>query len=430
MKAFGRGIVVAILTWEAKLLLKRTRPQIVAITGSVGKTSTKDAIYTVLKDSVRARKSAKSYNSEIGMPLTILGLETAGRNPLKWLKNIIDGFFVMLHPGDYPKVLVLEMGVDRPGDMKKLTDWIRPDVVVLTRLPDIPTHVEFFDSPEAVVDEKWELVKALKPDGDLVFNQDDEKIRSKVPEIRQTAIGYSRYSLSPYTASGDTIIYDRGVPAGIEFRMTHADEVATIRIMESLGIQQAYNAAAACAVASIFDIDLPTAANRLCAHVPPPGRMRVLKGLKDTLIIDDTYNSSPVASERSLQTLKELGGVKRKIVVFADMMELGQYSMQEHERIGGLIAGAADVLYTIGVRSRKTAEGALEHGMDELNIYQYDDMMRAANELEARLEPGDVVLVKGSQSMRAERVVEEIMGEPERFEELLVRQEPMWQNRR
>lgn len=411
------------------MLLRRTQPTIVAVTGSVGKTSVKDAIYTVLRTRVHARKSEKSYNSDIGVPLSILGLQNAWSNPFKWTKNIIDGLIVALFPGKYPKVLVLEMGVDRPGDMERLAEWIKPDVVVLTRLPDVPVHVEYFDSPEAVTQEKLKLVAALKTDGVFVFNNDDQKVVEVAEGLLQRSIGYSRYSLSPFTGSADKIVYQDGKAVGFEFVLTHENETTLMRMQGSLGVQHVYNYAAATAVGSIFDIGIKEAAEALRDHTPPPGRMRLIDGIKDTLIIDDTYNSSPTACERSLQTLKELKGVRRRIAVLGDMMELGQFSIPAHEHVGELVAGSADILLTVGVRARGIAQGALAHGMNETNIFQYDDVARAGRELEAMLQPGDVVLVKGSQSIRGELLVEEIMEGSERANELLVRQSPMWKQK-
>ncbi len=428
MKQILKKIIVAVLVFEARMLLRRTHPQIIAVSGSVGKTSVKDAIFEVLKGKLHARKSEKSFNSEIGVPLSILGLQNAWSNPIKWLKNIVDGALVIIHPGDYPKILVLEMGVDRPGDMDRLTAWIRPDVVVMTRLPDIPVHVEFFSSPEAVAQEKLKLVDALKADGVLVYNHDDEKIAEYAKGVFQQSIGYSRYSLSPFTASGDTVVYEDGRAVGIEFTLTHLTEAVRMRVNGSLGVQHAYNYAAAAAVASVFSIGIEEVAQALASYVPPPGRMRLLPGLKNTLIIDDTYNSSPVASERSLQTLSELKGVKRRIAVLGDMMELGQFSVKEHERIGRLVAESADLLMTIGVRARGFAKGALENGMSERKILQYEEPVRAGRELQALIKAGDVILVKGSQSIRAERLVEEIMAEPEKADELLVRQGEVWRS--
>lgn len=426
MKSLFKNIIVAILTFEAKLLLSRTKPTIVAVTGSVGKTSTKDAIYAVIKRRVHSRKSEKSFNSDIGVPLSVLGLETAWQNPLGWLKNIVDGLLVALFPGKYPKVLVLEMGVDRPGDMAKLTEWIKPDVVVLTRLPDVPVHVEFFESPEAVITEKMKLVDALRPDGILVYNQDDPKATEAAEKALQKSVGYSRYSLSPFTGAADKIVYENGIAVGFEFVLTHNNTSTLIRVNGSLGVQHVYNYAAAIAVGTIFDVSVEDAADALREHTPPPGRMRLIQGIKDTLIIDDTYNASPTATEQSLQTLREMRGVKRKIAVLGDMLELGQYSIGEHERIGALAAEAVDALITIGVRARGIASGALENGLSEKYILQYDDARRAGKELQSMIEPGDVILVKGSQGIRAERIVEEIMAEPEKAEALLVRQSAMW----
>lgn len=426
MKSLFKKIIVAILTFEAKLLLSRTKPTIIAVTGSVGKTSTKDAIYAVIKKRVHARKSEKSFNSDIGVPLSVLGLDNAWQNPIGWIKNIVDGLFIAFFPGKYPKVLVLEMGVDRPGDMASLTSWIKPDVVVLTRLPDVPVHVEFFSSPEAVTAEKMKLVEALRSDGILVYNQDDPKAAEAATKALQQSIGYSRYSLSSFTGSADKIVYENGVGVGFEFILTHNNTSTLIRVNGSLGVQHVYNYAAAIAVGSIFEVKVEDAAEALREHIPPPGRMRLMEGIKNTLIIDDTYNASPTATEQSLQTLREMRGVKRKIAVLGDMLELGQYSIGEHERIGELAAESVDILITIGVRARGIASGALDHGLSEKNIFQYDDARQAGKELEAMLEPGDVVLVKGSQGIRAERVVEEIMAEPEKAEELLVRQGDIW----
>ena len=177
MKSIFKKIVVAILEWEAVLVLKKYKPMIVAVTGSVGKTSTKDAIFTVMSSHFFVRKSEKSFNSEIGVPLTILGCNNAWSNPILWVKNIIEGLMLIVLGNHYPKWLVLEVGADRPGDIERIAKWLKPDVVVMTTLPDVPVHVEYFDSPEDVIKEKEYLISALKPKGVLVLNYDDEKVR-------------------------------------------------------------------------------------------------------------------------------------------------------------------------------------------------------------------------------------------------------------
>lgn len=429
MKDAFKKVVYTLLTIEAKILIKRTKPIIVAVTGSVGKTSTKDAIFAVLKNHRKTRKSEKSFNSEIGVPLSVLGLPNAWDNPFRWIANVVEGFFIAVFSRNYPEVLVLEAGVDRPGDMKTLTAWLKPDIAVITRLPDVPVHVEYFSTPEAVAAEKLELVRALKPHGVFIYNHDDAKLLEAVSNVRQPSVGFSRYAPSQFTAAADEIVYRDDVPVGSQFTITHLDETVTMKVNGSIGIQNAYTYGAAAAVAAQFDISLRAVAEAIKSHIGPVGRMRVIPGIKATCILDDTYNSSPTAVETSLQTLKELRGFSRKIAVLGDMLELGQFSTQEHERIGAVAAGAVDILVTIGVRSRKTAEGALEHGLSEKNIYQYEDALTAGKELQQIIKPGDVILVKGSQGVRAERVVEEIMAEPDRAGELLVRQDTAWKRR-
>lgn len=428
MKEVFKKVVVSILTAEASLVIKRRKPVIIAITGSVGKTSTKDAIFSAIKSSVRARKSEKSFNSDIGVPLTVLGLPNGWNNPLIWLRNIVDGFLTVLFPGDYPKVLVLETGIDRPGDMSKLTRWLKPNIVVLTRLPDVPSHVEYFGSKEAVVEEKMKLVLAMKPNGVLVYNHDDEIIKSKLPEVIQKQVGFSRYLESDFTARNDKITYRDDVPCGTQFEISTNGKLHKIKLKDTVGSQHSYACAAAMAVATQLEIPEDTAAKSLSDLSTPKGRMRIIKGLKGTTVIDDTYNSSPVAVSHAIETLKEINYAKRKIAVLGDMLELGKFSSIEHKKVGEQVVGVFDVLITVGVRARQIAEGALSAGMSEENILQYEEAERAGRELQNLIKVGDVILVKASQGVRSEKIVEEIMNDPERADELLVRQDKTWKN--
>lgn len=430
MKSLCKALIVKILITEAAWLLKRHKPTIVAITGSVGKTTTKDAIYAAVKNSISARKSEKSFNSEIGVPLTVLGLSNGWNNPWVWGKNILDGLWIALFSKEYPAVLILEAGIDRPGDMARLTKWLTPDVVVLTRLPSVPVHVEYFPTPEDVAREKMKLAEALKPDGVFVYNADDTAIVREVAGVLQRSLGFSRYVPSDYTGSHDQIVYKDDRPVGYEFSVVHVDQDVNIRIAGTAGAQQVYACAAAIAVADVLGVSLSAAGSALSECRTPNGRLRIIEGIKSTTILDDTYNSSPTACEQALQTLSEVRYAKRKIAVLGDMLELGRFSSEEHERLGETVARSADMLLTIGVRARKIAEGALNHGMSEAHILQYDDSEQAGVELQAIVEAGDVILVKASQGIRAERVVEEIMAHPEQASELLVRQDDEWIKRK
>jgi UDP-N-acetylmuramoyl-tripeptide--D-alanyl-D-alanine ligase len=426
MKKIFKTIVVSILTAEAAFLLRRKKPTIVAITGSVGKTSTKDAIYAAVKGSIKARKSQKSFNSDIGVPLTVLGLPNGWSNPFLWLKNIFDGFLTAVFSRDYPDVLILETGIDNPGDMEKLTQWMKPDLVVLTRLPNIPVHVEAFKSPEAVVAEKMKLVTALKASGKLIFNNDDSIIQAQLPDVLQQLVSFSRYLPADFQASADKIVYADDKPIAVEFVLTHLGEKHKVQLNDTVGTQHMYAVCAAIAVANELGVDVKTAISSVQSLRTPNGRMRLIPALKSSLLIDDTYNSSPIATESALQALAEVKYADRKIAVLGDMLELGKFSAEQHKQIGQKVADVAQVLFTVGVRARGIAEGALAGGMAESNIFQYDDVQRAGQELQAFLKSGDVVLVKASQGIRAERIIEEVMDAPEQASDLLVRQDAVW----
>ena len=161
MKTLFRKIVAYILRLECELVLAKYKPKIVAITGSVGKTSTKDAVYAVVSGVSYVRKSEKSYNSQIGLPLTILGCPNGWNNPLVWISNIFKGLWLFLWPHKYPKWLVLEVGVGKPGDMKATALWLKTDVVIITTIGSTPAHIEFFDSRKHLIEEKSTLIKTI-----------------------------------------------------------------------------------------------------------------------------------------------------------------------------------------------------------------------------------------------------------------------------
>ncbi len=426
MKQLFKTIVVAVLTFQAKVTLRRHKPTVIAITGSVGKTSTKDAIYSAIKDHQATRKSEKSFNSEIGVPLTILGLRNGWSNPFRWLQNCISGFFVAFFSRQYPAVLVLETGVDQPGDMESLIDWLVVDIVVVTRLPDVPVHVEFFADADAQRAEEFSLIKALKPDGVLIYNADDMHTVNRIDEVLQQTKSYGRMLPADVHATKDAVVYKDDQPTGMRFTLQTVADTVTVEVSGTVGLHSVYASAAAMAVAVELGIEEAAAASALTTQVPPPGRMRIIPGIKGSLVIDDSYNASPVALQAALESLAELKYAKRRIVVLGDMMELGKFSPEAHKEAGERIARVTDVLFTIGPRTRATAAAALASGLDEANIFQYEKTARAGRELQAMLKPGDVVLVKASQSIRAERIVEEVMAEPERAGELLCRQDSAW----
>lgn len=427
-----KSIVVFVLTLEAKLVLARYKPKVIAITGSVGKTTAKDAIYAALAEYSHVRRSEKSFNSELGVPLTILGLENAWKNPLKWAENIIRGAWLLLRKAPYPAWLILEVGADRPGDIRTIARWLKPDIAVITGVSEIPVHVEFFESPEEVAEEKRALAEHMKEGGVLVLNGDDARMVELCSEFRGRTVTYGLGKENDFYASHLTVSYEKKKPTGIRFRVNHGEAAFPLSIPETLGRARAYAALAACAAACAAGAPASSVVERLGSWEPTPGRMRIIPGVNGSVLIDDTYNSSPAAVFNAIDTL---GGLKksdeqaRKIALLGDMLELGKYAADAHRSVGAHAASAnLDMLVTVGFRSRATGEAALDAGMRDMQVreYEQDESRRAGRELGMEIQEGDIVLVKGSQSLRMERAVEELMAEPERAWELLVRQDPEW----
>ncbi len=428
IKEIFKKTIVKILELEAKAIIKKYQPQIIAVTGSVGKTSTKDSIYSVMAKNFYARKSEKSFNSDIGVPLTVLGCDNAWNNPVKWLSNIWKGLSYIIFKKSYPEWLVLEVGADRPGDIKKITKWLKPNIVVVTKFASVPVHIEYFKSKDEVVAEKGNLVSALKHDGVLILNSDDADVFAFKNKTSNKIITYGMIGEAEVKATNYSVYYkeDTGEPYGVHFKVEYTNNCLPVKIIGTLGYNNIYSSLAALTVGVSLGLNLVEAAENLSRHVAPRGRMNLLKGIKRSTIIDDTYNSSPVALNSALETLRDLKTKNRKIAVLGDMMELGKHTSDEHKKAGIVAATACDLLVTVGLRARTIAESAIDAGLDEDSVLQFDTSVEAGKYIKDILQEGDVILVKGSQSVRAEKIVKEIMFDVNRSAELLVRQEPEW----
>lgn len=428
-KEFLRNIVVYLLTLEAKAIVRKYKPKVVMVTGSVGKTSSKDAAYTALSSTHFVRKSEKSFNSDVGVPLTILGVPNGWSNPVRWLKNLFEGLSLIFLDAPYPKWLVVEVGADRPGDITKSLSWLSPYVVLATRFPDVPVHVEYYKKPEDVVTEELAPVSWIENGGVAVVNADDAHASAVSVKngVRKVSFGFN--------ASADVrgmryMVTSRNkVPVGVSFEVHFAGEKARVTLPSVVGRTHAQAVLAGIATAVAVGVPLKTAVAAFDTHEIPAGRTRLIAGVSGTTLIDDTYNSSPVASEEGLRALADIPRTGRRIAVLADMLELGAYSVSEHTRIGTVSAGCTDILVTVGVRARNIAEGARLAGMPPEQIIECDHGADAASKLLPVLQLGDVLLIKGSQSMRMERVVKTLMAEPEQAEKLLVRQDAEWLSR-
>lgn len=428
MKRIARALTIFLLGHVARAVLARYRPQVVMVTGSVGKTSAKDAIAAALGARFLVRKSEKSFNTEFGVPFTIFGVGNPWGNPVRWLTLLRRSIALLALPNHYPNLLVLEAGADAPGDLEKILAIVRPNCVVVTRLPEIPVHVEFYSTPEAVREEEFTPAYALSPDAPLIVSADDARALEMAARVGARLFTYGM-SENAMTRLTDVSWYEEeGRALGMRGVIEQVGERGEVSVKGSVGKAQLLPLAAAIVTARAFDISLTDAIVALESYEPPAGRGRLLAGSAGSTIIDDSYNSSPVAVEEALATLASFPHAKRRVAVLGDMLELGRYSVMEHERIGAHVAKAADFLVTVGIRAKRLAAAAVEAGMSEEHLFMFDDSHTAAALLPPHIKAGDVVLVKGSQSIRTERIVEALLADPADRAKL-VRQEPAWKER-
>jgi len=428
MKNLLKGIIVFFLGICARFVVWRYRPSIVMVTGSVGKTSTKDAVAVVLATRSFVRKSEKSFNSEFGVPFTVFGVENPWNNPLAWFRVAKSAFALMVLPNHYPSVLVLETGADRPGDSARILRLATPDMVVVTRLPDISVHVEAYTSPEAVQEEEFSPALALAPAAPLIIPADDPYARNGAKRLPALTVSYGFAPDATVRILRAGFYIEEGKVAGMQAMaaVAGAEQEQKLIVRGSVGRTQLLPLAAALAVAYSSHIPLPEALDALKTYEPPPGRGRLFDGIQDSTIIDDSYNASPVAVEEALATLQAFPQACRRIAVLGDMLELGRYSVIEHERIAARAAEAADVVIAVGIRARTFALAGQINS--HTGVLLFDDSRAAATAIPELIREGDVILVKGSQSIRTERIVEALLANPADVRRL-VRQERAWKRR-
>ncbi len=424
-----------LLLWSAQQIVRRYRPTVIGVTGSVGKTSAKEAIYTVLSKKLTVRRNLKSYNNDFGVPLTVIGSASGGRSVLKWAGVVFQAVALLLFRRFYPKVLVLEMGVDRPGDLKKLTKRFPCNIGVVTAIgTQEPVHVEFFRDATHLVKEKTIMVAHLSRNDVAVLNRDDPRVWEMRKATNAKVISFGFHAEADVRASdllmGQTLP-DPTSPTlgGIHFKLHAKGSVIPVDLPGVLGAHQVFPALIAAAIGLHVGMHLVEIAEALKSYQSPPGRMRLIPGVKQTLIIDDSYNASPAAVIAALETLAQFEMVGRTIVVLGNMAELGKESETAHAEIGRKVLDVAEVLVTVGDLGKEIARSAERAGMSRDVIFTFDHSAEAGRFLQDHLQPLDVLLVKGSQSMRMEKIVKELMTEPLRAQELLVRQEPSWLKR-
>ena len=430
LKKFGKRI----LQYEAKFILKKYKPKIIAIVGSVGKTLTRETIYLVLSKKFFVRKNEKSFTANLGIALTIIGYHQGVSTILQFLKSLIFGFKLLIFNVHYPQVLILEIDVDNPGDLGRAFSLFSPDVLVMTAIGDVPSHVELFNNTEDFLSEKRKYIKSLNKEVIVIYNADDGAVSNILQDLSlikiSCSIGSGYFDIK---GSESVILYGNGksgsMPIGMSFDIKYGMEVNSIKIFNSIGISNEYACLLSYAVGIEFGLSRQEIIDSLNDYRVLQGRMRLIPGLSDSLLIDDSYNSSPIAMEQAILVFAKLKCRGRKIAIIGDMLELGRYSSLEHKKLAQLLKDVADNVICVGLRSRRVYQSLLFFGFNKLDVISVDTSKEAVVELQKILKSGDIVLVKGSQAMRMERILEKVMKHEEDKNQLLVRQESEWLSR-
>lgn len=429
---FLKKIAKRILQYQARLVLRKYNPKIIAVVGAVGKTLTRETIYSVLSKKIYIRKSEKSFTTEVGVPLTILGCPYGIVDFFDLIKNIYLGFVLIWTKQKYPEWILLELDSDKPKDLESVSEWIKPDLLVITAIGEVPSHIETFGDIESFLREKSFMVDAVKRNGVIIYNSDDYLVQKLVEntEVRKVSCGI----FSPANISGSDYLLQYGgkggtTPVGMSFSVVYRKKEYSVSKLEQIGIHIEYASLLAFAVGHEFHISSKDIVSAIQKTKVMNGRSRVVSGIKNSIIIDDTYNASPVAVREFIKIAGKVNASGRKVLILGDMLELGRYSAVEHRKLAEEVKVNADYVITIGFRMRKLAEELLGLSFSEQNIVSFDSVEQASVLIDNLIQEGDLVLVKGSQDMRLEKIVEEIMRHPEDARKILARQEKEWLDR-
>jgi len=352
---------------------------VVAVTGSTGKTGTREMIAAILRTRGPALTTEGNLNNEVGLPLTLLGLDASHR------------------------AAVVELGMNHAGEIARLCAIAEPQIGLVTNAG--PAHLAHFGTVEAVADAKAELYRGLPPGGVAVANADDARMLKRAQasgrRLLTFAVGRGR--------RGDVValeVLEHG-PQGLRFLLGIGSRELEVRL-PLVGVHQCQNAAAAAAVAVAFGCDDREILRGLGGVRPVGRRMRPLALSGGALLLDDCYNANPVSMAAALRTAAELASARggRALAVLGDMLELGEAEEEAHRALGVQAAGALAALGTFGPRSTVTAAAARAAGLSAGEVLAAEEIAPLVDWVRARLGPADVLLVKGSRGMKLERLVE------------------------
>ena len=349
---------------------------VVALTGSNGKTTTKEMIAACLGTTFPILKTEGNLNNLIGVPLTLLTLTEKER------------------------VVILEMGMNVPGEIRRLAEMAEPDVGLITNIQKV--HLEGMGSLERLKEEKGELFRKMRRDGTILVNQDDPRVIDLARDYPGQKITFGIEHPAEVMAKEIRL---RGAE-GTSFTLILEEEAMEIRL-RLLGRQFVPNALCAMAIACLFGVEVKQAKEAIESLQPFPMRMEVVSLKGGKTLINDAYNANPYSMELALETLAEVKGKGRAIAVLGDMLELGSFTREAHEQLGEKVSELSiDFLLALGEEAPIVVESAIRHGFPMERAKVMESYSEAVFQLRQMIQSGDWILVKGSRRMGMERIVE------------------------
>ncbi|MBM3281446.1 MAG: hypothetical protein FJY91_01715 [Candidatus Harrisonbacteria bacterium] len=408
MKQVGRFFLEKILAGLARLLILRYKPLIVAVSGSAGKTSAKEAMYLALlgNEFGVVRRTKKNYNTELGLPLTILS-EREPRGVGSWMLIVLEGLarLIFFH-SKYPKILILEYGADRPGDIEKLLRIVKPQISVLTAIGAQPVHMgNYPDGREGVIVEKGRLANVLSKNDTLIINGDDEALRRIAKKSKAKVITYG-YGEGAAVRGIHYEVMREGVEVMVSFKVEIGRRVIPIKITGAYSEAHILSVLAALSLVEALQGNTVEAATRLELFRPMTGRGRVFVSYQDILLVDEAYNASPIAMQLAILGVEKIFA-KRKIAVLGEMKELGEAAAEAHRFVGQMAANVFTMIVVVGAEmASEIVKGARKGGMAEKDIFEVKTVKEAKELVIKKIKKGDMLFVKGSRSVGLEKMVE------------------------
>ncbi len=391
------------IIWSrAKEYVQRYKPDLIGVTGSFGKTFTKEAVALALSDERDVREARNSYNTPVGVALAILGLEAASTR-MGWVRLLISSKKREIGERE-PNTIVLELGADRPGDIEWLVQQVPFKIGVVTNIGS--THLRFFVNKDMVAHEKMSLPISLIEGGTAILNADDPLVLEMKDHIRVPAILYGKSSQADVQLVRAVSTGNQGMAGEIRIN----GRAYEINLPKLIAQHQVYSVLAAVAVVKALKGDIKKAINNLRHLAPPPGRLRLLAGVNNSTIIDDSYNAAPEAVVAALETLKKISG-KRKIAILGDMFDLGPETLHWHKQIGQQISQFADIFVAVGENMEEAQAEVLKSS--SIDTHHFDTSADAGKWIGSYVQGGDVVLVKGSRAMAMEKAVARLLANKE-----------------